>query len=320
MTSLGNEFVIGIDGGGTSTRAALLNLRGELLAIGQSGSSNIDDCGVELAQQNVDLAVAAAAAQAGIAHRPAAAVFLGMAGVTSDADRDHIRRIARNLNLAPDDRIGVDHDCRAALAGGLSGRPGIVQIVGTGSSCYGRTADGRSWLAGGRGHLVSDEGSGCWMGLQAIRAAVRAYDGRDPHTPLLEGVLAALHIGGMDDLLNRLYIVGVSRAELAALAPMVVREAVSGDKAAADIVQRGAYDIGELVEAVARKLDMTAAPAVCITGGLLNTNPLVFDAYRTAIVRRLPGAQVQTAEQPPAVGAALLALAMVNSSAQIDED
>ena len=307
-----SSFVIGIDGGGTSTRAALLDLEGKLLAVGQGGTSNIDDVGVQVAEQNIDRAVAAAEAQAGIARQPAAAIFLGMAGVTSEADRDHIRQIARNLNLAPDAAIGVDHDCRAALAGGLSGRPGIVQIIGTGSSCYGRTVDGRSWMSGGRGHLVSDEGSGCWMGLQAIRAAVRAHDGRGPDTPLLAGVLTALNINEIDDVLNRLYVVGISRAELAALAPMVVREAMAGDAAALGIVQNGADDVAELVEAVARKLEM-GAPEVCIVGGLLNTGPIIFESYRAAMLRRVPSADVKTAEQPPVMGAALLALELART-------
>jgi N-acetylglucosamine kinase-like BadF-type ATPase len=292
-----------------------LGLDGKLLAVGQSGSSNIDDVGVEVAQANIDRAVAAAEAQAGIARQPAAAIFLGMAGVTSEDDREHIRQIARNLGLAPDSCIGVDHDCRAALAGGLSGRPGIVQIIGTGSSCYGRTADGRGWMAGGRGHLVSDEGSGCWMGLQAIRAAVRAHDGRAPHTPLLEGVLAALEIREIDDVLNRLYVVGISRAELAAMAPMVVREAMAGDAAAQGIVAKGAEDVAELVEAVARKLDMEDTPEVCIVGGLLNTGPIILERYGAAILRRLPTAQVKTAEQAPVMGAAILALDLAGTHA-----
>jgi N-acetylglucosamine kinase-like BadF-type ATPase len=161
-------------------------------------------------------------------------------------------------------------------------------------------------MSGGRGHLVSDEGSGCWMGLQAIRAAVRAHDGRAPHTPLLEGVLTALSINDIDDVLGRLYVVGISRAELAALAPMVVREAMAGDPAALGIVQKGAEDVAELVEAVARKLAMDT-PEVCIVGGLLNTGPLILDTYRAAILRSVPPADVKTAEQPPVMGAAILA-------------
>ena len=100
-------YVLGIDGGGTSTRAALVAFDGRVLAVGQSGTSNYDDVGVAVAQQNIDLAVAAAAHTAGVARSDCAAVFLGMAGVTSDTDRAHIRQIAHNLALAPDERIGV---------------------------------------------------------------------------------------------------------------------------------------------------------------------------------------------------------------------
>jgi len=77
-----------------------------------------------------------------------------MAGVVSDDDRTTIRQIAEQLRLAPPERIGVDHDIRIALAGGLAGQPGIALIVGTGSSCYGRTA-GWALLAGrGMGAFV----------------------------------------------------------------------------------------------------------------------------------------------------------------------
>jgi N-acetylglucosamine kinase-like BadF-type ATPase len=148
------------------------------------------------------------------------------------------------------------------------------------------------------------------MGLQAIRAAVRTHDGRAPHTPLLEGVLAALGIQEIDDVLGRLYVVGISRAELAAMAPMVVREAMAGDAAALGIVHKGAEDVAELVEAVARKLEMGSVPEVCIVGGLLNTGPLILDTYTAAILRRVSGADVKTAEQPPVMGAAILALEM----------
>jgi N-acetylglucosamine kinase-like BadF-type ATPase len=111
-----------------------------------------------------------------------------MAGVVSPTDRAIMANIAQSLTLAPADRVGVDHDCRIALAGGLSGRPGMVQIAGTGSSTFGVNASGESWRAGGWGQLISDEGSGYWLGVQAMQTAVRAFDGRLPPTLLLRKV------------------------------------------------------------------------------------------------------------------------------------
>lgn len=309
-------FVLGIDGGGTSTRAALVGFDGRLLAVGQSGTSNYDDVGVEVAQRNIDLAVAAAASQAGVNRKECAAVFLGMAGVTSDADREHIRQIARNLALAPEPCIGVDHDCRAALAGGLEGRPGIVQIAGTGTSCYGRNAAGESWMAGGRGHLVADEGSGYWLGVQAMRVTVMEYDGRLPMSPLHDRVLAALGIHSVEDILHRLHVMGMSRAEIAALAPLVLEAAAAGEPAAVELLERGAAEMAACVAAVARKLGFAGRPfEVCLVGGLTQAGEVVTGRLQRAILRLAPEADVKPASLPPALGAALLALEMAGQPA-----
>ncbi len=135
-------LVIGVDGGGTRTRAALVTESGQILGLGTAGPSNYDDVGVAVAQSNIGLAVQRAWQQAGLSSRQGDAAFLGMAGVVSSADRATIYRMAAELALAPTPRIHVDHDIRIALAGGLAGQPGIALIVGTGSSCYGRRADG----------------------------------------------------------------------------------------------------------------------------------------------------------------------------------
>ncbi|MBK8049895.1 MAG: ATPase, partial [Anaerolineales bacterium] len=268
------NFVLGVDGGGTRTRVAAVDTTGRVLGIGIGGVSNYDDVGVEVAQRSIGIAVQEAIAAAGVDLGDSQAVFLGMAGVTSEVDRAHIRDIALNLRLAPAHRIGVDHDCRAALAGGLEGRPGIVQIMGTGSSTYGRNAAGESWLAGGRGHLIADEGSGYWLGIQAMRAAVRTYDGRDPDTALLPALLARLEIGSIDDLLYRLYVRNMTRTEIAALGPLVMEVAQAGDRKAQTILEDGAREVAECVYAVARRLGMVAGVVeVCGVGGVLESSP-----------------------------------------------
>jgi N-acetylglucosamine kinase-like BadF-type ATPase len=308
-----SSYVLGIDGGGTSTRAVLVDLAGSILGVGRSGASNYNDVGVERAQHAIDQAVAAAASQAGVARSACAAVFLGMAGVTSDQDHKYIRQMATNLALAPAGRIGVDHDCRAALAGGLEGRPGIVQIVGTGSSCYGRNAAGVGWMVGGRGHLISDEGSSYWLGVQAMRAAVMAYDGRLPGTLIYHAVLAALGIASVEEILHRLYVQGMARAEIAALAPLVVDAARAGDATAQGLLDQGAADIAECIQAAAVKLGFAGQPfELCLVGGLLQAGPIVVDRLHAAIRARAPEAQIKPAALPPAFGAVILALQLAN--------
>jgi N-acetylglucosamine kinase-like BadF-type ATPase len=242
-------------------------------------------------------------------HGDCRAVFLGMAGVVSAEDHAIIHGIAERLRLAPPGSVGVDHDCRIALAGGLSGRPGIVLIVGTGSSCYGRNAAGEGWMTGGRGHLIADEGSGYWLGIQAMRAAVMAHDGRLGDTLLLPAVLNALGIRHMDEVLHRLYVVGMSRAEIATLGPLVIEAARAGDATALDLLALGAEELARCVWAAARHLGMDQEPvSVCAVGGIVQAGPIVTAGLHRAVGNRLPAALIQDAELPPVLGAALLAL------------
>jgi N-acetylglucosamine kinase-like BadF-type ATPase len=303
--------VVGIDGGGTKTHAALMDEAGQVVGAGLGGPSNYDDVGAAMARDNIAQAVAQARAQAlarGLAVPPSvAAAFLGMAGVVSETDRAVIRQIGLDLRLAAPDHIGVDHDIRIALAGGLSGRPGIVLITGTGSSCYGRNAQGEGWQAGGWGPLIADEGSGYWLGVQALRVAMMIYDGRLPPSPLLALVQSRLGMAAMEDLMHHLYVKGMSRAEVAALASFVLEAARQGDPAARELIERGAGELARCVLAVARRLGLEAGCEVALSGGLTQAGPVYRSPLEHAIRLSLPGCRLTLAEQPPVIGACLLA-------------
>lgn len=306
---------LGIDGGGTNTRAVLVTGRGEVLGIGRGGPTNVNAVGVEAAQVNLGLAVANAQTAAGLdassqtsTSRPRFdSAFLGIAGVVSDHDHVLTRDMARALALAPEECIGIDHDCRIALAGGLSGRPGAVLIVGTGSACFGINAQGDTWRAGGWGHLISDEGSGYWLGIQALRVAVSVYDGRMPASSLTERVMARVEIEDMNDLMPHLYVPGLSKAEIAAFAPLVLDAARDGDPAATALLDEGARELAECVGAVARQLDLGAVELVTV-GGLIQGSDLLQARLRAALDARLPGCHIVEPDLPPVLGAALLSL------------
>ncbi len=308
------RVVIGVDGGGTNTRVALVAETGEVLGIGLAGPSNYDDVGVKVAQRNIGHAVQQAWQNARRKRRPADAAFLGMAGVVSDQDRQTIRTIAEHLRLAPSDLIGVDHDIRIALAGGLAGQEGIALIVGTGSSCYGRTADGRSWRAGGWGHLLDDYGSGYYLGLQAMVAAVRAADGRGQPTALLPLILQELQLNDINALMRRLYYENMTRAEIAALGPKVLEVIAQGDAVAEAILQRGVEELVLMVETVAAQLGFLSRPFRLTYTGSIAQSPIFQRYFRQAIQQRLPHCEVMEPQLPPVLGAALLALEMAGVS------
>ncbi len=298
------EFVLGIDGGGTKTLAAICDSTGQVLGTGQAGASNIDDVGLKAATQNIAQAVSKARAEAKLEAAKFSAAFLGLAGIVSHEDRQLVHGIAKTLDLAP--LVGVDHDCRIALAGGLSGRAGIVLIVGTGSSCYGVNQKGLAWRSGGWGSLISDEGSGYDIGKQSLIAAVRDIDGRGAKTGLTDLMLSSLGISNPDQILHRLYVTGLTRAEIAALAPPVLELAQNGDAVALAILRKGWVQLSECVVAVTQKLKLEP-PEIVLVGGIATGNSWVKQELQNVILKALPQAKFSNPELSPVLGACLLA-------------
>ena len=304
------QFVLGIDGGGTKTLATICDSDGLVLGSGQAGAANIDDVGIQTATLNIAQAVAEARAAAQLELAPFASAFLGLAGIVSPKDRELVYGIAKRLDLAP--IVEADHDCRIALAGGLSGREGIVLIVGTGSSCYGRNAAGQTWRAGGWGWLISDEGSGYDIGKQSLMAVVRAIDGRGAKTGLTDLMLGLLGITHPDQMLHRLYLTGLTRAEIAALAPPVLELARQGDTVALELLHRGWQQLSECVVAVAKKLELEQAEIVLV-GGISSSWAKPF--IQSAIIEALPNCKITEPELSPVLGACLLARRLLMRSA-----
>ena len=300
---------LGIDGGGTSTRALLCDERGRALGTGTGGVANHLHAGWDGAAESLRAATAAAFAAAALAPVPCTAAFLGIAAAASDETRGRWREIAHQLGLATAPAaIGVDHDIRIALAGGLAGRPGIALIAGTGSSCYGRDAAGATWQAGGWGSILDDGGGGYWLGLRAVGAAIRGDDGRGPATALRERVLARLHVSNLREIVARLHAGSLPRHEMARLAEEVMACAAAGDPAAQELLARGAGELAAMVRAVAHKLFPATAPEVVLAGSTA-TATVFSPRIAAAIAREVPAARIVPAELPPVAGAALLALA-----------
>jgi len=300
------RYFLGIDGGGTKTQVAICDETGRVLGVGLGGASGIDSVGADVATVSIGAAVEAAQDQAGLPDAPFASVFFGMAGVVSTADRDIVRAVARRLQLGA--VIHVDHDIRIALAGGLSGRPGIALIAGTGSSCFGMNAAGERWQSGGWGHIISDEGSSYWFGWNAIRLAAGAGDGRW-QTALYAPVMRQLGIADVADLHQRLYTQGISKAEIAGFAPLVMEIAAAGDAQAQQLIRQGMRELAQMVAAVARRLGWQDAPCeVTLTGGLWRAGQVVLTPFGAVLAETLPQASIVMPELPPVIGACLLAL------------
>src|SRR5262249_9170650 len=121
-----------------------------------------------------------------------AAICLGIAGVDRPGEARTITALMRRIGQTA--RILCVNDALLALAPGVRDGSGIVIIAGTGSIVYGKNAAGRAARAGGWGHMIGDEGSGYWIGREALAAVMRATDGRGPATRLAGDILAFFEV------------------------------------------------------------------------------------------------------------------------------
>lgn len=307
-----DTFILGVDGGGTSCRAVLIDSAGKLLGHCEGGPANPKAAGWQEARNVLsDLSVKVWHA-AGLEPRPANAAFLGLAGLRLPIEQESYRQYLTPLRLAAQDKVLCDHDLRIAHEGGLLGKEGVVLVAGTGSAAYARDSKGNSARVGGWGWLIDDGGSTCWMGMEAIRAVARAADHRGPETILTDVINREWGQETPDELPVNFYKNPLPREWVSKLAPMVFSAAASGDAVAASIIDRGAEELADLASSAARRLNFGARIPVIVNGGLVKAGDAFLKPLASALSRYLPNGSLVSPELPAVFGAALLGLKLAD--------
>ena len=249
-------YLIAVDGGGSTCRAALATRDGRILARGRAGPANIATDPGE-AGASIAAAAQAAVADAGL---PAdtirdCAALLGLAGARQAA------ATARTLlGDLPFSRMELTGDAEIALEGALGPGDGIMAILGTGSAFLARRDD-EIRSVGGWGLHLADQGGGARLGREALRTALLARDGMRPHGPLSRALLAAFD----DDPAQMVAFAGAARpADFGRFAPQVFDAADAGDPNAIGLLQAALADICEMIA----HLDWPECPRIVLMGGL----------------------------------------------------
>jgi N-acetylmuramic acid 6-phosphate etherase len=303
-------LLIGIDGGGTKTIALLADENQSILGRGAAGASNYHAAGFDAAISAIESAVAGALQDAGYpADQPLAAVTLGMAGVDRPEDRARFQGwIAKRF---PGAQVLQVSDAHLVLAAGAGSDPGLAIISGTGSIAYAQDGRGNTARAGGWGYLLGDEGSGYWIGLAALKAITRAWDGLTPETALTRCILDDLGLSSPPDLVRYTYDPKTSRGEIAYLYVVVDDCARSGDLTAQAILTQAAHSLAGFAAAAARKLHLAGPLPCAMAGGVLVHS----ETMRTAVAdhARLAGCLLDpiVTVPDPAVGAVRLAAGLL---------
>ena len=285
------SVVLGIDGGGTHTRASIVD-GDKLLGHGMSGSIKRLRVGAEAAEANLREVLKDVYAQAGV--KSVKAACCGIASVSMPGITEWVTAVFDDFGVEKSEVVG---DQVIALDAAFRGGPGILQIAGTGSNTIGRAPDGSFESAGGWSSRLGDEGSGYWIGLHALRRALKAYD-RGELTRVLETVGRIWGTPTLDELVN----LGDSTPgpDFAALAPAISELAEEGDHVAAGVLQQAAADLAENVLLVRDKLrrrhNLTNEVPVAWIGSVVGKARLVREPFFASLHAAAPAMPVRETE------------------------
>ncbi len=262
------SYFLGVDGGGTRTRVALVDQAGTECARADGPPTLIDPAD-PAATVGVIADLCREAASKGGADLPVAGLWAGIAGAGTEPTRSVVETALREAGLSSLTSVGADAE--ATFYDAFPSGPGILLIAGTGSIALGRGADGSRLRVGGWGLHLGDEGSGYRIGMSALHAFARGEDGRGVSTELRDSVLEVLGLAGPGDLIK--WIASAQKADVASLVPLIFEVAEAGDQAALTVIEEAVDELVGHVRTLVRRLEpWPATPEVALAGGLLKEN------------------------------------------------
>jgi len=302
-----NGFWLALEGGGTRSQAVLMDSSGQVLGESEAGDVNTNFVPYERAQQAVRGALEQALQHARVSGEDITHIACALVGPRFGPETFGV--------LCPNAQFHYYSERAVVFARAGIYRPhGVGVVAATGATAWAiRADDGRQAMCGGWGALLGDEGSAYAVGLSALRAAARAYEGRlSTPTSLIEAICQhyGIHLENFrTELVHLAYQKPLSRTEVAGLAVIVARLAESGDPLAAAILAKVANDLANLALFAARQLfDRQEAFTVVAAGGLLNAGERVLGALRLGFAAEFPQAMLIQGKERPAVALGHLAL------------
>lgn len=287
------SLFLALDAGGTKTTGVLAD-ETRVLARASTGTVKLMRVSEAEATSRLRGLLSELSLSAGASLADVTRTCAGLAGLSIDAVREWAEReigavVGGDLLLCGDEEIALD----AAFKGG----EGILLIAGTGSNIRGRAADGTMYTAGGWGPALGDEGSGYWIGQEALRGGFWARDRNIPTILLNEiGTFWGLEsIGEIVEKANER-----PAPDFAALTPLVVKCAEQGDDLATAVLERAGQELAEQIALVALKMLETGSAGeigLAYTGSVIEHIGIV----RESLVRTLKQSAPRVNVMPCAV-------------------
>ncbi len=303
--------VVAVDGGGSKTDAVAVTLDGEVAGRSRGPGSSPQYNGLAASVALVDRLVREASDGHDVRR-----TALYLSGLDLPGEISAYREAVADRGWAAHG-LDVDNDLFALLRAGTDEPDAVAVICGTGMNAVGVRADGTTARFLAVGAISGDWGGGHGLGAEALFHAARDVDGRGPHTMLTDAVAGEFGVPVLS-LSEELHLGRREHSELARLAPAVFAAAQAGDPVAGALVDRQADEVVAFVRACLTRLDLGAhALPVVLGGGILQArHPRLEERVAEGIAALAPSARLVILDQPPIVGAALLALTAAGASGE----
>ena len=301
-----------MDGGASKADLVLVDLKGNVLAaIRRRGSYHfgLDRTG---SLQTLGKAIDGLREAAGLPPEQRAIAEVGiycLAGADIPIDD---RRISAEISGESwTRRTIIRNDTFAVLRAGTDRHWGVAVVSGTGMNCAGISPDGRSVRFPALGELSGDRAhGGGWLGRMALGAAIRARDGRGPHTSLERLVPAYFNMTRPTAVMEAVYLSKLDYGRLSEVAPIVFKAAAGGDFVAQELIDEMAVEIIVTACAAIRRLRVANRDVHVVLGGsvLRAADDGLVGRIRDGIREVAPLAEIRRLKVPPVLGAALMGL------------
>lgn len=286
--------LIGLDIGGSKTHGVLFR-DGQPLREATAGSANVQNVTPTQASQAIKTLVNNLRPESGTT------VVAGAGGIDTDADAAALSRLLGHH--LPGARISVVHDSRLILAA-AGFVTGVAVIAGTGSAAWGRNQAGAEARFGGWGYLLGDEGSGYWLGREAVRHSLQLMNEKRATDQLSAALLRSTGFDDPAGLIAMFHSPDFGRHFWAKQARSVVDSAATGDPVSIAMLTRAGEDLARLAGLTARQLGVQGP--IVLGGGLGMNVPALQGAFETSLSIENLG-PVHVLDRPPVYGALGLA-------------
>ena len=310
-----NNYIIGVDGGGTKTVAALANLKGKILAKSKTGPSHFIKAGLEETILNItEVIEKVMALLTSSQKREIVSTFVGLTAI--EENKEMGQKIKKLLSQQPKisgifkGKVIVGSDQIVAFRSGTDEKEGVVLISGAGCAAHGWRGK-KEAKTSGWGYF-NDEGSGFWIGQEAYRAVYKDLDERGPKTLITKLVFRKLKLKNIEDLKKKVYTPDLIKTILS-FSTLVDRASKRNDRVAKNILIKAGNELALAANTVIKKLNFQTAKFPLGLAGKMFKSKLVLDTVKKEIKKIAPQAKFIRPKSEPVIGAIKLALEQIHN-------